>query len=275
MRPTGHIEKIVPRLRPSGPATNYAREGCYLASTRDCSASLSNEHYVSKTICDQMSPRIRVGGAPWLGEGEQREIPVSRLVAKILCTRHNAALSPLDAEAGKFFAWVQEAFDDLNRKTLSRKKPIRLVSGEIMELWLLKVACGFFFSNNAAHQRRAINKDYSLDIQAVVDAIYSRKWGPGCGLYLQAGTATYHPAPHLEFAPIVDTALHRMIGFIAVIHGFRLQCFFDRGIEEPLTSGLNLVHRPSYLQVQAKSRQHIIVMTWPEGTPPAGVRARV
>jgi hypothetical protein len=222
-----------------------------------------------------MSPVIRVGGAPWLGEGEHREIPVSRLVANILCTRHNTALSPLDAEAGKFFAWVQEAFADLNRKTLSRKEPVHLVSGEIMELWLLKVACGFFFSDNAAHEGRAISKDFVLDTEAVVDAIYFRKWRPGCGLYLQAGTATYHPAPRLEFAPIMDTALNRIIGFIAVMHGFRLHCFFDRGTDEPSTFASNLVHRPSSLLVRDKSRQHSIVMTWPEGTPPAGVLAQV
>ena len=58
---------------------------------------------------------------------------------------HNEALSPLDLEAGIFFGALANALTDLNRKTLWRKPVFHLASGEALELWMLKVACGHYF----------------------------------------------------------------------------------------------------------------------------------
>ena len=51
--------------------------------------------------------------------GQMLDTSPSSLTAKILCKRHNEALSPLDAEAADFFGVLRQAVTDLDRRTLS------------------------------------------------------------------------------------------------------------------------------------------------------------
>jgi len=64
---------------------------------------LSAEHYMSRSVLEALGDTVAIGGAPWLGRGEQREIGINKLTAKILCSRHNTALFPADTAAGEFF----------------------------------------------------------------------------------------------------------------------------------------------------------------------------
>jgi hypothetical protein len=57
----------------------------------------------------------------FLGSRQTQVLPLKALQARILCTRHNSAFSRLDAMAGKLFRAVAEIYDDLGRRTLSRK----------------------------------------------------------------------------------------------------------------------------------------------------------
>jgi hypothetical protein len=61
------------------PRTGRAQSGCYLASTMDCSAGLSAEHYMSKSVLEALGDIVAVDGAPWLAPGEQKEIGVNSL----------------------------------------------------------------------------------------------------------------------------------------------------------------------------------------------------
>ena len=61
----------------------------------------------------------------------------------MLCERHNAALSPLDAIAVRLF----QAFDE-EGATDSGKRLLYLFSGHDVERWLLKVLCGITWSKN-------------------------------------------------------------------------------------------------------------------------------
>jgi hypothetical protein len=60
---------------------------------------------MSRAILEQFGGSVIVViGMPWLPAGQALETSIPNLTAKILCRRHNEALSPLDAEAGHFFS---------------------------------------------------------------------------------------------------------------------------------------------------------------------------
>ncbi|MDX1922481.1 MAG: hypothetical protein SFW65_05080 [Alphaproteobacteria bacterium] len=99
----GRLRKPLPNINPPSPNTGYAHNGCYLNRTKDCSEKISKEHYISRSIIDQLGSVIRMSGASWLQAGETLDTTVDNLTAKVLCTRHNSALSPLDDEAAHFF----------------------------------------------------------------------------------------------------------------------------------------------------------------------------
>lgn len=84
-------------------------------------------------------------GFPFL-KGESRRLTVTSLASKMLCERHNHALSPLDSEALKAFKALRR-FEANYRD--SRGNPdfdAVLVSGPMLEAWLLKTGFGFLAS---------------------------------------------------------------------------------------------------------------------------------
>jgi hypothetical protein len=126
--------------------------------TGDCSSTLSREHFLSEAVLKLIGEKhVAVNGVPWLPEGETKALPISGLVGNILCTRHNSAMSPLDTAAVEFFGAIKSIYGDLgNYKTLSRKHQWWLLSGEELELWLLKTAFGLFHSGNVSKDRKKL-----------------------------------------------------------------------------------------------------------------------
>jgi hypothetical protein len=85
--------KRPPLLLPPAPKTNHQQPGCYLGATGDCSADLSGEHYISRTILEQieqMGDGIAIKGMRWLEADQSKAIGINALTAKILCSRHNS-----------------------------------------------------------------------------------------------------------------------------------------------------------------------------------------
>jgi hypothetical protein len=78
--PSGHLRKQVPSLTPPPPFTGHAQLGCYLATTRNCSPNLSAEHYISRSVLEVIGDVVAVDGAPWLPQGERRQIGIIALL---------------------------------------------------------------------------------------------------------------------------------------------------------------------------------------------------
>lgn len=260
----GLLRKQVPSLEPSSPKTAYSHEQCYLHDTSDCSAIISREHYISETVLRQLGKRVAVSGMPWQARGSSQEIGIANLTAKILCERHNNALSPLDAEAGLFFSILQKKFEELGRRSLSQKPVYRLVSGEGLELWMLKVACGLYYSV-ATDQGVRLPKTHTIDMLKIRRAFFERRWDSGGGLYLSGNQGSViRASAHAGFKPL--GVKERFVGVGASLHGLELDLFFD-------TDGMNpvelrrRVHRPAELLVKRGKRQWSTLLTWPAGTP--------
>jgi hypothetical protein len=116
----------VESLLPPPPPTGTARAGCYMAETADCGEGLSREHYISRSLID--APEVRVRGMPWQRKAFERYAP-DNLTARILCRRHNSALSPLDAHAKRFFLALEAGLQHAQRKSLSRRSAFFMTSG--------------------------------------------------------------------------------------------------------------------------------------------------
>lgn len=260
------LRKIVPSLRPPPPKTGLVQMGCYLGITMDCSEKISAEHPVSKSVLQQLGEKVRISGADWLKEGEYLETTAGNLTAKVLCKRHNESLSPLDSEAGIFFEALVAASTDLKRKTLSRKPIVHLVSGEALELWMLKLACGIYFGFGSSGRKR-VNQYYEIALDKVEAAFFERQWDSRAGLYARAAVGeSVKVQQNVRVAPILNEKERRFVGVIAILRGLQLELFFDTAnLEGGLPSGL--VRRPTELVWRRGDRQHLLILTWPIGTP--------
>jgi hypothetical protein len=268
--PTGHLRKEPPSLLPPGPGTGHAQSGCYLASTMDCSRDISAEHYMSRSVLEVFGDTVAVDGVPWLPPGTQKEIGINNLAAKILCRRHNAALSALDNAAGQFARRVQFIHIDLARKSLSRKHSLVLMSGEALELWMLKAACGLFYSKNAARDggMRLID-DHTIEDRLAFDALLCGVWLPRCGLYIRAPKG--HPVPvqnSVSIAPLIAENEQRVVGAYLIVRGLEFAVIFDpTGGNFDTFANAGWLRRPTELVFVSGRRAHSIGLTWLPGTP--------
>src|SRR5688572_20977335 len=92
-----------------GPPTGRVSHGCYAAPLQDCDGRPpTREHYISKNLLERFGNGFFVAGLPWLDS--PRALGVNALVGRVLCERHNNALSPLDAIIGKFYDVIDGTF---------------------------------------------------------------------------------------------------------------------------------------------------------------------
>src|SRR4051794_27298208 len=91
---------------PDGP-TGYSHERCYARTLEDCSTRISREHYLSATLLREIGSHPLLEGLSFLN-GESKRLSVDALASNMLCTRHNTALSPLDAEAERAFSALRK-----------------------------------------------------------------------------------------------------------------------------------------------------------------------
>jgi hypothetical protein len=266
----GRLRIARPNLHPPRPKTGHSHPKCYLQGTHDCSPEISGEHYISKAVLEQLGDKIKISGAPWMKPGETLVTTPENLIANILCRRHNEALSPLDVEAGKFFSKLTNALADLERKTLSRKPTFHMVSGEALELWMLKVSCGIYYSVGATNGKR-IAETHSIDLDKVQRALFDGKWDDQAGLYLKASEGNIIVIDHnVDVAPLTTDDPSIFSGIAMWIKGFRLELIFDSK-NANLGHWKGLTKQLSELVLTEKERSHHIIFTWPPGTPEKSV----
>jgi hypothetical protein len=272
--PSGQLRKQPPTLRPPPPQTGHPQRGCYLMGTMDCSADLSAEHYISKSVLQAIGATVGVSGVPWLPHRMEKEIGINSLTAKILCSRHNSALSPLDSAAGTFFEKLQAIEVDLQQRSLSRKHSFVLMSGEALELWMLKLACGLFYSKNAAEDGARLIDQHKVNEEFVQEALLLGRWRDGCGLYLRPPQGFRIPDPHtISMAPLIALDGDRLVGSALALTGLEFELIFNPiGASGQDLSQAGWIHRPSELRFEIGTRVHSIALTWPAETPPNLVR---
>lgn len=272
----GQLRKKRQKVLPPIPKTSFSQNGCYLASTCDCSRGLSAEHYMSKNILEVIGDgkAVSIDGFPWQKTSEMQVVGINSLTAKILCSRHNSSLATLDASAGKFFRKLQEIFINLRKKSLSRKRSFVIMSGEDIELWMLKVACGLFFSNNASRDGKLLLIDHNVNGMLITNAFYHGKWAERCGLYIKETSGHVFLAENtVATAPVSVPETKAFIGVELKISGLSFRLLFDpNGWEQKLLEEDGWGFRPSELLFRNRLRTHSIALTWENNTPQKSIQ---
>jgi len=216
---SGSPYKTSCNYKPSGASTAYSHPSCYMNWTRNCSRAISGEHLISETVLSILNPTaLRIAGLEWQ-KGETRDLPIKALRANVLCVRHNSAWSQLDAMAGRFFRALAELYDDLGRRTLSRKPIWHLFSGEELELWLLKTILGFFHAGVLSKDGRKIG-----DVQTVMNLAIEAAYRTGrliepCGIYVLKDVTLLAQCGSLDFASLSDERDERHSGLPSYYDG--------------------------------------------------------
>lgn len=127
----------------------------------DCGRGLSREHFISEGILRRLNTpapgqnegALRVVGLPWLEKGVPQSLPPTALASRILCDRHNSALSPLDTVAGRFFDRLEAAVIFRDEPEGETSNALSIFSGLDVERWMLKLLCGLAASGNMSFSR--------------------------------------------------------------------------------------------------------------------------
>src|SRR5271163_1432409 len=101
----GALRPVAAVTCPAAPKTGIRNDACYAAALADCSADISREHYISHGLLRLLSieGRVTVDGFSWQKADASGKVGPAALTGKMLCSRHNRALSPLDAVASRLF----------------------------------------------------------------------------------------------------------------------------------------------------------------------------
>jgi len=246
---TGQWHKEPATLSPPPPLTNKAVAGCYLSITNDCAGPLSREHYVSAGILRQIGSngKSAVHGLPWMKDKEFTRVSSQSLVAKVLCKRHNEALSPLDAEASRLKETIGRFDADFGSS--SPKQDLAIAAGEDVERWMLKTLCGFVASKQ--HQKYEFQP---LDRWAAVLS-GNESWPAAWGLYLPL--QDFQHARHYRFE-----TLTKPNGEIALVNLPINNVKFAFAMPQTPGGCKGGIFRPRYLHFQQRNVRKTLILSW-------------
>lgn len=247
----------------------FAHPGCYAQALNDCSSKLSREHYVSQAVLDLLGDEHRITNASWLRPGEQsKPLPTSALGSRILCDKHNRALSPLDSHARDFFGALLWGFSDRDPQQSHRRVAI---DADLLELWLLKACCGAFASGTLLQGQRSLPKQIPGDW---VNLLFSgAAWEPSAGMHIRQ--ATMQPSRGYGIGPVYvdEVCAGGGIEFTGVeLFVFPANGATSRIFEESSGEMRPLIYRPGEIQVESRTRSINIRLDWGAWNPTQGVR---
>lgn len=248
--------------------TNFAHPGCYARALKDCSKTISREHYVSTAVSELLGDEHRITNASWLSPGQESAgIPTSALGSKILCERHNCALSALDAQAKAFFTELVWGLSDSPPRVRHRHVT---VDGDRLELWLLKACCGALASGNLVERGCTIVRQPPREW---LDLLFcGRRWENGAGLHIRQATLTPHRGYTIGPAYLADTWIGGGFEFVGV-ELFVLLSDAEKRILEQSTGEMSaLIHRPGAIKIESRKRTAEITLHWQAWVAREGVR---
>ena len=129
----------------SGPVTGYSHPKCYANIDANCSDSISREHYISASYLRQVEHNgtVKIAGLAWQQPETFDLMSINSLQAKVLCGRHNSAISGMDSTFSIFADTIRE----IDRNGAQSSKAFTF-SGNAIELWMLKTIIGSVASRN-------------------------------------------------------------------------------------------------------------------------------
>jgi hypothetical protein len=242
---------------PPGQKTGYAHPNCYARSLQDCSRTISKEHYISRGILELFeSKTMSISGVSWLKPTESQTLPKDALAAKVLCQRHNEALSGLDSIAQKYFRFI------LGK---NKNQWAMIIRGYEIERWMLKACCGVISSGTI--ENKSMPPSNSMPSVDLLNTLFYRKEIPlGHGLFLLHAKRIQSETGLIRWGPLLDEK-YGLIGFLIKVELFEMGLSFgvvhDDDDETEKKKGLKF--HPSSIAIDDKDGYREIHFGWPEG----------
>jgi len=260
-RPDGWEHPKPASAAPPSPSTGFSHTACYARSLEDCSATLTREHYSSKGVLNTIAGDntvIRVSGLPFQGEESVLNLSPDALCGKILCERHNTALSAIDQTATR----LAEALLELLGLEAPSVPPRRQFAGQDIEKWLLKKLVGSIAVGNLKIGEQFVPKGHLKPTPELLsllfgDAVLLPPWG----LYVRGDVhgegTTPNKAEHGERILLEHDVV---LGIMTRLHAFDFILWMDPS-RRPLRSDLRpaSIYRPTFV----KSPLEYIELRWP------------
>lgn len=233
---------------------------CYAGPLGGCSSKISHEHYISRKLLEQIDPRPIVESGVHVGSPDGR-YGISSLTAKILCTKHNSQLSPLDTEAAKLY----EAIDAFETSAASQSAPTAAevtLDGALLERWFLKVAFGVCKGGVATGQGSKITALRNED--ALLRVLYGLEIPPtGWGLYATLPSSEFAAPANFGLEPRTNPETGEVMQLVVWVRAFEFRLCL--GIPSPVTPEQ---YRPGGLRLSESgtSRSLDLKFIWADGS---------
>jgi hypothetical protein len=251
--PSG-LMKHPKRTSPPPPVTGFSHPGCYAGPLGDCSKKLSREHFVTETLLEELNRNggLHVSGLSWEEADKKMALSPKALASKILCERHNSALSPVDAIAVNLFtAFHQEG------TVASGHQLLHLFSGHDLERWLLKILCGIVYSGNLSVSD---GTKVSFPINWLQILFGQMDFPEGCGLYVCRLLGKQNDWTFgLKIGVIFNSAGLSGVGVWVCANELILSM---SGFPSRMFDGRPVVYRPLELYITGQEFEKSILFSW-------------
>jgi len=245
---------------PPDPITGYAHPKCFARSLNDCSKTISREHYISQSILRLFNCTCGLAsGFPWLCPGEQRQVSIESLTGKILCTRHNQALSSLDTVAANFFKFFVTQWS-------ASSVEVYLLRGYDLERWFLKMLCAFVVSGNVIFNGKRLSNwtppiEWLSILFGSADVIFPS------GLHSVAGSYR-SDADSFYVNPCFKSNTAQPIALMFAISGISFLFAMEEypPMKQPSQFGTTVHYRPKVLQICEEEQVREAHFGWPAGS---------
>lgn len=112
---------------------------------------MSAEHHISAAVLRDLGPEGSI--SRFLSDDRVIEIPISTAGKKVLCQRHNTALSPLDILGRRFVSSLRQVSQSLAEPNAQALDVI--FNAYDIQRWMLKALCGASHGEMASRRRRS------------------------------------------------------------------------------------------------------------------------
>lgn len=199
------------------------KSDCWAAGIDGCEGKISREHIFTESLFSTKE-LITVSGFSWC-KGEEKQISIASLTSKILCKKHNSALSPLDGCAADAFKMFEKG-TTLTNSRLRLSPPFKVydfhVNGYLFERWLLKT----FINICVTYQPDLFignGENPGVPTNELIEMCYGKIKFPGSsGMYLTSKVGMpMKIGPAVGFSPVIYDGTHVVGGFFS-FRGFQL-----------------------------------------------------
>jgi hypothetical protein len=238
-----------------------SHQACYASIFNDCSKKITGEHYISEGVLKQFGTKVGVGGLPWIKEGQTKVLPTGVFTANVLCDRHNPMLSPIDEVGIRFF---RELWPGGGRVRTNPDDPpeFHVFRGEMVELWMLKVACGLIASRNAVDRGTGLLIEESVPPSWIRILFGHAPMPPGWGLYMRTDLGN-HYRPGTMFEWWFMYANRTLNGVIFITHNLAFALVMNHPPERREgTMFEKSTYRPAQITTVDGDRMKAIQLVW-------------